>query len=253
MEVRWTRPVRARRLCTAIWVSAVLAGCAGARPMSRSRPDWCAEDATVLAIQLEQYSDPAASESRIVPRPSLVDSIASALVEVCNLRHPARDSVVEIFALRAVLTWDPRKFFIDVDTTAPWIENWRAGRVPTGQPVIDSLLVPITAAIEQDPSLGAGLFRLRFRQDVNTMVLADRLSAVSLIRNALADIVLWSGSRVIVDRMDGGWRLTWSLRGDICDIECGGHSWTFEVTPGGARFVGSRGDSIRAAPRAQRR
>jgi hypothetical protein len=165
------------------------------------------------------------------------------------MRHPARDSVFEMYEIHAGVE-GLYSAVVGVDSLAPWLDAWSQGEVVTGVPGIDSILGPldVTGLEKQQPALhGDHDFVLQFEVPANWYILRERLMRVPSVVDA--GPWLWfigGGNHLVIERAEERWRFRFSVAWGDCPSGCvNRHDWIFEVDDAtGARFVRSVGDPL---------
>ncbi len=212
-------------------------------PTQRSR---YLEDAAHLALRQLARKGPLDDQPPTIPD-TLWHSLYGALVHVYNaIDLAARDTVVEDYAIHAYPRPSVRDLLVIVDTTATWVEAWRAGRSLTGNPAIDSLMVRYDLGVVQCSTWVGDWVTLRAMRDpLNMAGLRPLFEAVPDVLIAEGGLVFGDGNDIRAARESGGWRISYHLKWN-CPTTClADHYWTFRVGPHGAvEYVGSGGDPI---------
>ncbi len=97
------------------------------------------DDADRLALS-RTFRNGTAWVDSIPVDPAWSSTAMSALVAVFNSTLPARDTVVEMFGIHVWPGTPLRSFYVNADSTLPWMEQLQLGNIPTGTPAIDQIL-----------------------------------------------------------------------------------------------------------------
>lgn len=198
-------------------------------------------DATVLAVRELRKTEPEAVE---IPE-ALVEELYQALAAVWALDHPARDSVVERYAVHAFPDVSLSELFVGAEGGVAWIDRWLAGESPTGEPTVDSLILEFGLRITEAYSFGPQpLVVIEAGRPLNTAALARLLEPLPGVRYAESVGSGGDGDDIRAVRSDGGWRLDFSVGYGDCPAGCiHRRVWRFRVgAAGNATFLGSSGD-----------
>ena len=206
-------------------------------------------NAVQLAAYLFSRSEAPPQTLPVSPPVSLIDSIHGALRSIYELNHPARDSVFDLYDIRAVVE-GTHSAVISVDSLAPWLDAWLTGEPETGVPGVDSILgrLDVWVVEEEDISLfGDRDFRIQFRVPANWFVLRQRLMLVPTVQDVGPRFTfIGGGNHLVLERGVDHWRFRFSVAWGDCPSGCiNRHDWIFHVDRAGpARFVGSYGDPL---------
>lgn len=161
---------------------------------------------------------------------------------------PARDSVVEVYAIHTFPgpTLD-EVTLIGLDTSCAWAARLAAEIVPTGHPVVDSLMQAYALSVRQVFGIGASRYvLLRSSLPLQIAELARRFNGIECLTGAEPNGVTGDGNDIRAEAEGEAWKITFSLGWGDCPAGCiSRHVWTFRVRPDGqVEFLGSGGTPI---------
>ncbi len=203
------------------------------------------EDAARLALRELERTRDLATEPVELPA-ELVQTFYEALILVHNaVDLPARDAVVEAYAIHTFLHPELYSLVLSADTTRAWVKALRRGETVTGEPQVDKLLHQYELSLRRQ-SFVLDFFILQTKQPLNLPALARKFSEIAGVYSAYPDS--WIGgdrdihanleSRAIGLRYEYGW-------GD-CPSGCiDRHYWQFFVHEDGrVEFAGEEGSPL---------
>ncbi|MEO6760090.1 MAG: T9SS type A sorting domain-containing protein [Saprospiraceae bacterium] len=203
--------------------------------------------AKILALR-QMLGDPALADSVEIPA-TLYNPILEALSAVYNAtQYPERDTVttcLNILAFPAPVS--PIAFTLSADTSELWAKKLYLDYYPTGDSIVDDLLVRYhlrkTSSILGDQYL----FHFQVTQPVNTVALAALFDSVP---NSFAEAEFSLGEtfNITLDTVADGLQLTYEVGWGDCPAGCIAHRrWTFLVRPDcSVQFLGVEGNPLTA-------
>lgn len=203
------------------------------------------EDAARLALRhLEATGDPARSDVELPA--TLVGSLYSALVHVYNARDlPARDSVVDLYAVHTFPVPEVLRLTLGVDSTAAWVQALRSEQVPTGNERFDELVDAHDLGLERyyDLRLMYDVVTLRAATPLNTIALAPLFRDIEGVLTADPSGWAGDGNDIRATAEADGWRLAYSRGFGDCPAGCTGrYTWIFRVfADGRVSYEGAAG------------
>ena len=208
-----------------------------------------ANDATRLAVRLQQAGGPAANE--ILIPPALIDRMEAALAAVYNAEFAARDTVFDIYKIHTTETPVFSQLTLEVDTSYAWVKEWEAGNRLTGNGDVDALMNIYGLDLSNFVSLSLGSVATITADDpVNIAGLANAFSGIDGVVLADTGSAVNDGNDIAV--VDNGTTLevTFSVGYDsvlsagTCDTDCDfRRNWVFTVNDNcEASYVNSYGD-----------
>lgn len=200
-------------------------------------------DAARLTLRrLTELGSPALDEIELPAEE--VDRFYAALIRVYNLRHPARDAVVETYWIHTFPR--PSVHYLSLRLASPaWAEAWRWGERLTGNPTVDSLVVSYDLQVEWYYRSHPGdLVTVFSPRAVNIQALAARFARVEGVLRASAEQFIGDGSDIVACDTQLGLELEYSVGYGDCLAGCiNRHYWAFRVGQDGrVEFLGSWGD-----------
>lgn len=123
----------------------VVAGAAIAQPFTAPCPapdsvlTMYRDDADRLALA-RTYRNGTPWADSISIDPAWSATAMNALVAMYNSALPARDTVVAMLDIHVFPAVPLRAFYVNADSTLPWMQQLHQGNIPTGNPAIDQLL-----------------------------------------------------------------------------------------------------------------
>jgi hypothetical protein len=200
-------------------------------------------DAARLTLRgLIERDDPALNEIELPP--GEVERYYAALIRVYNLRHRARDAVVETYTIHT--SPRPSVHYLDLVLAPPsWAKAWRLGERLTGDPAVDSLVVRYDLRVEfyYDGASFGHLVTVFSPRAINIAALAKRFGVIDGVRYANSQQVIGDGNDIVAERRVG-LELEYSVGYGDCLAGCiYRHWWMFQVNDDGSvLFRGSGGD-----------
>lgn len=190
------------------------------------------EDAARLALRhLTATGDPAGSDVELPA--ALLGSLYDALIHVYNARDlPARDSVVEMYAVHTFPVPDVLRITLGVDSAAAWVRALRSGQVPTGNKRFDELVDAHDLGLERyyDLQFMYDLASLRAAAPLNTIALASMFRDIEGVLTADPSGWVGDGNDIRAATAADGWRLDYSRGFGDCPAGCTGrYTWRFRV------------------------
>lgn len=190
----------------------------------------------------------AGAVSRIDVPSSLVDDFYRRLVLVHTAHDlPARDSVVDVYAIHTFRDPETRELLVVVDKATPWLAEWYAGRALTGEPGIDTVVARFGLTVTRCQVMSV------FDGDTMCLLVSGRalvmwslgrlVATVRGVRFAQPNGGVGDGNDVLATRKPDAWELDYSLGWGDCPSGCTGrHDWRFLVADDGrVAFTGSTG------------
>ena len=194
------------------------------------------EDAAQLALR---YQLDVARDSSTVELPEdLVESLYAALVRA--RASAAGDSVAGIhtFPFRST-----HEVIVGAVPGAGWTAGWREGRALTGYEPVDALVRRYELSLDAFHDFPWGdTAVLRSETPLNTVALGRRFGAAPEVRYGEPNGYLGDGNDIRAERLDGAWRLAFSVGWGDCPAGCiYRRTWTFVVGDGGeVEYLGVR-------------
>jgi hypothetical protein len=203
------------------------------------------ESAAILALRVLQETNSSARGTVLLP-PELVGSICNALVRVYAFQHPVRDTVVDLYAIRAFPRPTVREIVLGVMRTAPWLAPLVAHQRPTGNAQVDQIVAQYDLHVtHHSPMWGTNydLVALRGPGPLNTEALAKLFTGIAGVQWSEPNGYVGDGNDIRIGRVAGGWRLRYSIGYGDCPAGCGGRTtWTFDVAADGSVVYIGRSD-----------
>jgi hypothetical protein len=203
------------------------------------------ESAAIMALRIVQAANGSALRSVELP-PELVTSLYNALLRVHAFSHPARDSVVDLYRIRAFPRPTVREIAVTADRTLPWMQKLRANQRPTGNEQVDALVsrYDLRTVHHFDwPGENLATVALAGPGPLNTIALAKEFGPIAGVRWSEPNGYVGDGDDIRVEARDGGWRLSYSVGSGDCPAGCIARtSWHFQVDAGGVSYRGRTGD-----------
>jgi hypothetical protein len=197
-------------------------------------------DAVALAIrQVRAQRGPAQPE---VPA-ALVESLRRALAAVRSSRSPARDTVIDLYRVRAAP--ETQELIVGVDPAQPWVRAWQRGELVTGNAAIDAIVRQYGLAFRQYHPWSSGpaaILRASARP-LNVTAIAPAFARVAGVRYAEPNQIVGGSHDITPEPAGDAWVLTYSLGYGDCMAGCiHRRFWSFRVAASGTvTYLGSRG------------
>lgn len=201
-------------------------------------------DAKVLTVREMQTTAP----DSIKISQNRVDTYLRMLLAVYNAASlPARDSVVKCKTIHVLPPFMLNSFNMGVDTTEGWIVNFMHSVLPTGNPVVDTLINTYHLSPGNFlPSIGVLTVDSEF--DLNIPALAAKFAEQPGVNYADPNYIIGDGNDItttptLIEDYDLYYTYGW---GD-CQAGCiFDHTWRFSVNPLDCTvsFVESYGDPV---------
>jgi hypothetical protein len=192
------------------------------------------EDAVRLAIR-HLVATRSPQRNAVEPPLPLVSSLYAALVAVHASSHPARDTVIDVFHIRAFPNPPVYEIMVAVDPAASWTQAWRRSEALTGNAAIDEMVVKYGISVVQYyhwPTDQVAV--LRTSRPINTAALAAQFARVAGVRYAEPNGYMGDGNDIRVSIVNGRWHLAYSVGFGDCPAGCiGRRTWTFSVNSSG--------------------
>jgi hypothetical protein len=208
------------------------------------------EDAVRLALRHGAATD-AQGMDRVEPPATLVESLFNALTAVHGTSHPARDTVIDVFGIRAFPNPAVFEVMVRVDPAVSWTQSWSAEQALTGNAAVDDLVTRYGISVRQYYRWSIGdVALLRTSRPLNMAALAARFATMPGVIWAEPNGYGGDGNDIRARPENGGWRLEYSVGFGDCPAGCiGRHVWTFAVDSTGAvRYLGGSGDPLPSWP-----
>lgn len=203
------------------------------------------EDAVRLAIRhLVETDSPARDDVR--PPPALVASLYRALVHVHLSSHPARDSVVDRYAIHTFPEPATREVMVRVDPQQTWTHAWKALNATTGNAAVDALVTEYALSVREYYRWEIGeVAVLRAASPLNATALAARFEGIPGVIWAERNGAGGDGHDIRATRHGDGWRLDYSIGFGDCPAGCiHRYTWSFSVSAAGeVSFLGTSGQA----------
>lgn len=198
------------------------------------------EDAVRLAVR-HLIVTGSSHRHDVEPPHGLVTSIRNALLAVHASTGAVRDTVIDVYRIRAFPDPPVREILVVVDPAAPWIQPWREGQALTGNAAVDALVQEYGISVVQFYHWSIGWAAvLRTDRPVNTIALAGRFAPLAGVRSAEPNGHMGDGNDIRAVLADGRWRLSYTRGWGDCMAGCINRvAWTFAVDRSGAvRYLG---------------
>jgi hypothetical protein len=208
------------------------------------------EDAVRLALR-HGAATGAPGMDRVEPPAALVESLFNALTAVHGAAHPARDTVIDVFGIRAFPNPPVFEVMVRVDPAVAWTRPWSTGQALTGNAAVDDLVTRYGMSVRQYYRWSIGeVALLRASRPLNMAALAARFATMPGVIWAEPNGYAGDGNDIRARPQSGGWRLEYSVGFGDCPAGCTGRRvWTFAVDSTGAvRYLGGSGDPLPSWP-----
>lgn len=202
------------------------------------------DDAARLALRAVAPGTAAAERPVEIPD-SLTRPYFDALMAVCGLAHPARDSVVELRPIHTNGHPVLRSILVYPAEDTPLMAAWQAGDLHTGVEEVDQLIDQYGLELWRFITIVGPIAVLRSSMRLDAEALAARFRGLPGVESARADAAIGGGRDIVGHRSDGAMVLDYYHRWGDCPAGCiYEHAWTFRVTNGVAEFIESSGDPL---------
>ncbi len=177
-------------------------------------------------------------------------SLLNCLGRIYNARHlPARDTVVDLYSIHSFPSPQLHEvILLGVNRSCAWVSRLTDGHVPTGEPVVDSLMLAYGLSYESSHGIpgGSQFIVLRSSPPLNIRELAKRFAGVPCITGAEPNGVCCDGNDIRAVAEGESWLITFRLAWGDCPAGCiSSRFWDFRVgSDGTVVYVGSRGTHI---------
>lgn len=203
------------------------------------------QDAEKLAVR---YINDRDSTQTAIPE-NLVALLYNGLVHVVNSDHPKADEATEEYEVHARAPASPREILVFADTTAPWVDAWRAGETETGNRQIDKLVnefnLDLVDYSELSNVLSTSMATLRSNRAINVFAVGRLFEELNDVESAGPDHYT-DGSDISVLFFDDHLRYSFEFGFGDCPSGCiNRHIWHFNVHEDGTvEFDGEKGDPL---------
>lgn len=173
-----------------------------------------------------------------------INKILNIIQMIYHLDIPERDTVFEVNNIHARYCYEFNNITIQALSGAPEINNMLYEIIPTGDPILDSILLSNqfeAAAIVGGSIPGNIWITIRFTGEQNMVAIGKKLLAVTNIFDAkVIGICAGDGNTISIDRNSNPNTITFSIGKGDCPAGCGYHKyWEFSVSDTLAEFIRS--------------
>lgn len=204
------------------------------------------EDAAELTLRLVHESVDPREQSVTLP-PDWIESFYHALISVYEARDQAGEDAGLIATIHTGPNFRLHEIIASVDSSADWVQAWRRGDVPTGNPEIDRLIDTYNLRLRSvSPNLPGDVVVIRSETPLNTSALIEEFEGITGVVYAEPNGAIGGGNDIQAEVTADYIELTYSLGWGDCPAGCISRAlWTFRVSPNGrVEYRGRTGDPL---------
>ncbi|WP_317900161.1 T9SS type A sorting domain-containing protein [Aurantibacillus circumpalustris] len=212
------------------------------------------DDADRLALKKIYQQNLTDTNSIVIPQ-AHTDTILKALIAVYNATTlPARNAVVSLYNIHTFPNPIMNRLYVAADSTLPWMQQLKAGNIPTGNTQADGLISTYSLTIQNYSSYSSwfSYHVVTFKSDsnYNTAPLTDLFENISGVVFSETGSVVGDGNDISAVIYPNHVELTYSLGWGDCPAGCiNRHFWKFNVYYDcSVEYVGEYGPPLPPVP-----
>ncbi len=203
--------------------------------------------AGTLALR-ELQSDAKLKETLVTIPNEYIELFYNSLILVYKATNiPARNIVVEDYAISVFPSPETKYIVIGVDTTFAWVKMWKNDSLLTGNLKVDSLTTNYQLSFYGFYNWPWSVsFILQAAQPINILALSQRFKGIDGVKEVYPDGIIGDGSNIAASITDNYVQLDYSYGFGDCPSGCiSRHYWHFRVYyTGTVEYIGESGDSL---------